>query len=521
MKVFVSLNGVVARRPLIAFTIIVAFIYWPTINRVQAVTGDLDPTFGNAGTVITPFDGGGGAVDVVIQKDGKIVAVGGANSDFALARYNSDGSLDPTFGTEGKVTTDFFGGLDHAFAALLQEDGRVIAIGTAFKVDHYVFALARYNVDGSLDSTFGSGGKIGAELFDGRDAEQAYDAALQKDGKVIVVGNSLSNGSGGLTLARFNIDGTIDTSFGSNGKVTTTLASHSYAVALQQDGRIVVGGFFFRIAPTIDFSVARFNSDGSLDTSFGSGGIVATDFYGRDDFLYDLAVQEDGKIVGAGIAFTDVGIYHFSVTRYNGDGSLDTSFGTGGKATTAIGSYSAAYAVAIQSNGKIIMGGVATPGFAFVRYSKDGSLDLTFGSGGISTGTMDDRIGAVLALAIQKDGKIVGAGSAGDDFAVVRLNGDGFDACLQDESNGNLLQINSTTGDYQFTNCSGFTVGGAGTLTKKGSTIILQHNASDRRISAKLDTAVSKATASIQMLSQAMTFSITDRNTANNTCACR
>jgi uncharacterized delta-60 repeat protein/uncharacterized repeat protein (TIGR01451 family) len=397
-----------------------------------AAPGTLDPSFGTGGEVTTDFGGSDSAEAVAIQSDGKIVAVGGTFSfpsgDFALARYNADGSLDPSFGSGGKVTTDF-GGFDAASAAVIQPDGRIVAAGRSGSGD---FALARYNTDGSLDTTFGNGGKLTTD-FGGFDA--AFGVALQADGKIVAAGQG--GPGGGFALARYNTDGSLDPSFGSGGEVTTHFTSGFevvIAVAIQLDGKIVVTGQTFA-GGFQQFALARYNTDGSLDTSFASGGIVATNFGFDSAFGGALAIQPDGKIVAAGRAGTD-----FLLARYNGDGSLDATFGSGGIVTTDFGGtvFDAAFGVALQSNGKIVAAGGTFNGFvgpsadfALARYNPDGSLDASFGSGGQVT-TDFGGFDVARSVALQADGKIVAAGGTFNgfvgpsaDFALARYNPDG------------------------------------------------------------------------------------------------
>ncbi len=245
----------------------------------------------------TDFGGTDIANAVVLQSDGKIVAVGQDSSDFALARYNADGSLDSSFGTGGKVTTDF-GGSDAALAAVLQPDGKIVAVGTS-AAD---FALARYNTDGSLDTSFGTGGKVTTD-FGGTD--QAWAAVLQPDGKIVAAGLA----SADFALARYNTNGSLDTSFGTGGKVTTSFegSDQARAVVLQPDGKIVAVGW----DNGVEFALARYNTDGLLDSSFGTGGKVTTDFGGSDAALAAV-LQSDGKIVAVGFANTT----DFALARY-------------------------------------------------------------------------------------------------------------------------------------------------------------------------------------------------------------
>lgn len=507
-------------------------------NRVQAAAGNLDSSFGSGGKVTTHFSSDfEEAFDLAIQPDGRIIAIGQTDlfpaSDFAIARYNPDGSLDPTFGSGGKVTTDFFGGHDLAVAVALQSDGRiVVAGGVASSPDASFslldFGLARYLTDGSLDTSFGVGGKVATD-FSG-DFDVATDVVLQPDGKIVAAGTK----SIGLdyAVARYNTDGSLDTDFGSGGTVTTDFfgnGDQATAVALQSDGKIVVGGQAVSVVTFNDFGLVRYNGNGSLDTSFGSGGKVTTDFF-IFDIINDLFIQPDGKIVAGGTTLS--GNVDFALARYNSDGTLDPAFGSGGKVVTDLFSQSgdSPNALALQPDGKIVAAGSTIVGpaldFALVRYNSDGNLDTSFGSGGKVQTDFFDNLDVANAVALQTDGKIIAGGRAtipgqtlNSDFALARYNG-AFDLCLQDDGNGNLLEINTTTGEYQFTSCSGFVIGGTGVLTRRGCTITLQHFVADRRVLATINTCQKKATASIRLLSQGRTFTITDRNTANNTCAC-
>jgi len=385
--------------------------------------GDLDPSFGSGGKVTTDFaTGDDDALALALQPDGKVIAVGGAGgaNDFALARYNTDGSLDTSFGTGGKVTTDFSGG-SGASAVALQPDGRLVVAGDAdIPGVGLNFALARYNPDGSLDLGFGNGGKVTTDFGTGFNV--AYSLALQPDGKILAGGQADIPGVGAnFALARYNPDGSLDLGFGNGGKVTTDFAgSVVYSLALQSDGKILAGGqtgSSVGFPPPLDAALARYNPDGSLDSGFGSGGKVTTDFGTGFDAAYSLALQPDGKIVVAGVGGVPGMGIDFALVRYNPDGSLDSGFGNGGKVITDFaGFFDAARALTLQPNGKIVLAGETSisgvgSSFGLVRYNPDGSLDLGFGNGGKVT-TDFAGSGAARALALQSDGKIVAAGHA-------------------------------------------------------------------------------------------------------------
>jgi uncharacterized delta-60 repeat protein len=328
------------------------------------------------------------------------------------------------------VTTDFAGGSDLAFGVALQPDGKIVAAGTATRGATIIsdFALARYNPDGSLDATFGSAGKVTTDF--GGDSDRAQSVALQPDGKIVAAGTTSTPGVSGadFALARYNPDGSLDATFGSAGKVTTDFGGGAEAVALQPDGKIVAAGSASPGATIFsDFALARYNPDGSLDATFGSGGKVTTEFTANFDQANTVALQPNGKIVAAGR--TGAGTSHdFALARYNPDGSLDATFGSGGKVTTDFtGGSDQAFGVALQPNGKIVAAGTAHTGtileFALVRYKKHGGLDPSFGSGGKVTTDFTGSNDLAFGVTLQPDRKIVAVGDAGtvnSDFALAR-----------------------------------------------------------------------------------------------------
>jgi uncharacterized delta-60 repeat protein len=383
--------------------------------RLTPSAGALDPGFGTGGQVLTPIGGNASASALAVQPDGKTIVVGttdagGGGLNFALARYNADGTLDTSFSFDGIVATDFAGTNEIANAVALQPDGKIVVAGfteSASVVNDDV-AVARYNPDGTLDNGFGTNGKVTTD-FAGRN-DEAFGVAVQADGKIVVVGGADLPAPGGtgavdedFAVARYNPDGTLDPGFGTGGKVTTDFGSpfdQAFGVAIQADGKIVAAG-----SDLGDFALARYNPDGSADGTFGTGGKVTTDFGGQVEQAFAVAIQADGKIVAAGTAAGG-----FALARYNPDGSLDSDFDADGKITTNLGGTGAAHSVAIQPNGKIIAGGSVGDDFALARYIPDGSLDPSFGTGGEVTTNLGNT-DSIAGLAVQADGKIVAAGT--------------------------------------------------------------------------------------------------------------
>ena len=388
-----------------------------------------------------------GAHALATQSDAKIVVAGGTNigssaGDFALARYNPDGSLDPEFGTGGIVITDFSGGADLAYAVAVQADGKIVAAGKAYGSDTAEdFAVMRYNPDGSPDLLFGSGGRITVD-FDGS-KDEAYALAIQDDGKIILGGAAGQTVSiAKLGLVRFNSDGTLDTGFGSGGKVSvwmeTDKNSAIQALALQPDGKILAAGWTVTNDTGIDFAVLRFNSNGSLDGTFGSGGRVHTDFNRQADQAYALGLQDDGKVVVAGVKDFGSSVSDFGLARYTSTGVLDPTFGTGGLASLDFyGGRDEARSLIITGSGLILLAGMAYRAghggynFGLARFNADGTPDVTFGSGGKVETDLNNGLDWATPLMMQDDGKIVAGGKAymgvgtGEDFALVRYNSDG------------------------------------------------------------------------------------------------
>ena len=387
-----------------------------------AAAGNLDLTFSGDGKQTTDFgatnDGGNG---VALQANGKVVVVGGSGGDFALARYNPNGSLDTSFSGDGKQRT-VFGGSFGALAVALQPNGKIVAVGVAGS-NFGDFALARYNPNGSLDTSFSGDGKQTTD-FGGFD--RAEGVALQDDGKIVVVGSGRGAPDGGdFALARYNPSGSLDASFSGDGKQTTEFGGSDGAggVALQGNGKIVAVGSAPDLNFGFDFALARYNPNGSLDTSFSGDGKQRTNFGGSDG-AGEVAIRPNGKVVVVGHGGTGVG--DFALAQYTPSGSLDLSFSSDGKQTTDFGGGDGAGGVALRGNGKIVaVGGTSTGGgdFVLARYNPNGSLDASFSSDGKQRTNFGGSDGAN-GVALQGDGKIVAVGTGGSgDFALARYLG--------------------------------------------------------------------------------------------------
>ena len=400
----------------------------------HAAPGDLDASFSGDGKQTTDFGDSDHGQAVAIQADGKIVVAGGSGANFALARYSADGSLDTAFSGDGKVTTEP-GASFYARSVAIQADGQ-IAVAGGSGTD---LALARYRADGSLDPAF-SGGTVTTDLGG---SDYAQSLAIQADGRIVVAGSSGAD----FALARYRADGSLDTSFSGDGKVTTDLggSDHAQTVAITGGGQIVVAGG----SDGDKFALARYRADGSLDTSLSGDGTVTTPLGGHTADA--AAIRFDGSIVVAGASHVvPTGEYELphddlALARYTADGALDTSFGTGGRQTTDFGfgyaANDAGVAVAIQADGKIVVAGWTSlvdwalgsgRDFALARYTPNGSPDTSFGTGGALTSSFSDVYydadDFILGIAIQPDGKIVAAGgTTGEDwtsdFALARYQG--------------------------------------------------------------------------------------------------
>ena len=394
-------------------------------SAVYEALGITDTDFGTLGVVTTTI----GTSDVIrktaLQSDGKILAGGytydGTKSNFGLARYTITGALDTTFSTDGIVTTTI--GANASLRDLaLQTDGKIVAGGGSVNN----FALARYTITGALDTTFDTDGIVTTTI--GANAE-ITGIALQTDGKIVAGGTS----DGNIALARYTITGALDDTFGISGVVTATIGTANYTankLIIQSDGKIVIGSTS-QIGGLYCFALSRYTAVGAPDTAFGSSGVVTATF-SSSDYLYTVALQPDGKILMGGYAYDGISDYYSVLIRYTTAGALDSAFGGGdGVVTTTAPTYDdiEVYDIALQSNGKIVAafygGGSTSTDFMLARYNTNGTLDTSFGGGdGMVMQHLGDY-GESMTLAIQTNGYIVLGGyanySSANRFALMRF----------------------------------------------------------------------------------------------------
>jgi uncharacterized delta-60 repeat protein len=435
----------------LVFLVAIAVISSSAVAFGQA--GRLDSTFGTGGVFTTNFAQFDVTIDsaVAIQSDGKIVLGGttpnGSSQAAALLRLDSNGTLDPSFGTGGIVNSDFGLELGAAVTAVvIQPNGQILAAAVGAFLNEG--SVGRFNADGSVDTTFGTGGFAVSSSIDSA-AGRLSLMALQADGKILV--------TGGNVIGRYTSTGQLDTTFGSGG-IAPLASAAATAIALQSDGKILIttgmgGPTQLSEAPlapqALAGSIARYTTNGSVDKTFGVSGQAASVASAAA-----IAVQSDGKIVVAGTIDSALVVGSnqtgFGVFRYNSNGTLDATFnlgiglGNGGGVITGFGSSfpdSGPFALAIQSNGDILVAGLAGNGnpqgvgltsssFALARYTTSAKLDTTFGTNGtVITTLTTGNISLVSALALQSDGKIIAAGNTGtaaqrgnflNNFAVAR-----------------------------------------------------------------------------------------------------
>ena len=384
---------------------------WASPAAARSAPGDPDPGFGRRGVVVTdlPTSLPDMLGPVAVQPDGRIVVAGSllGPSDLFVIRYEADGSLDRSFGGDGMVVTTMPGITSEPADTVIQPDGGILVAGTAYGFTDTGF-MVRYHSDGTLDTAFGTEGVARVQF--GRQS-WVNAVGLQADGRILVTGMGAAFGSpSDLVVGRYMADGTPDASFGAGGTTTLDIGGSEVgeALAVQPDGAIVAAGRT-GLWP-YGFLVARLLPDGSLDPAFGPGGIVVTPI-DTDADAYAVALQSDGSLVVAGRG----GGGGIAVARYRTSGALDQSFGAGGIVVSHLLGVAVAFGVAIQTDGRIVVAGrAATPEVGVdvgvvLRFLADGSRDPGFADGGLVHNTKAHP-SVFDDLVLQTDGKIVVAG---------------------------------------------------------------------------------------------------------------
>lgn len=419
-----------------------------TISLAQ--DGSLDTTFDMDGKVVTLFGTNLSSVhDLAVQPDGKIIAGGSVfattsiYNQFALARYNQDGSLDATFGAGGKAVSDF-SDLRLEFSAMaLQNDGKIVAVGSSHTfntLSYEQFEIMRFNTNGTIDTSFGVNGKVLPITFG--DVNNMAAVIIQTDGKIIVGGDTKTYGDSAnsdFVVMRYLTNGILDPDFGHNGIVITSLQADDVvkAITVQDDGKILLAGSSrAEYDPVLgyyaqDFAVVRYNSNGSLDATFGTDGKFLAQ--GNEEFDSALLVksQSDGNIIVAGSALPAGAPNNFLMMRLLPNGELDSSFGTGGVVIKSL-SFGDVTAMEMQPDGKILLaqyhgtGGTSSADIQLMRFLTTGAPDLTFNDDGMVTTDFINQNSQAHSIAVQNDGKILIGGGSGNpihvDFALARFN---------------------------------------------------------------------------------------------------
>jgi len=400
------------------FVVLILFIFSGISSVSQP--GSLDLSFGNDGIVVSPITEYNEDVYATkVQADGKIVLAGyqeiNNSKDMMVARYNNDGSPDLSFGNNGVVLIDFGTDSDAAWCMELQDDGKIVVAGYIYEqlttVDDY--AMARLNTDGSLDDSFGNGGLVTTDI-DGY-YDNAYDIAIQDDGKIILAGEAYIIDRRHTCLVRYNSDGSLDNSFGNAGVVIKTIGQvrdRARAVRIQSDGKIVAAGFFDDGAEDIVF-VAQFNSDGTSDNSFGNSGVATLSIGSEGSKAFCMCMQPDDKSIIAGVMYKADQTMDALFVRHNTDGTLDNTFGNGsGIYLHAFNSSDVVNDIILQEDGKIL---AATGSFSYelVRLMPDGSKDYDFGTDGVVNTLIGER-GNASSLCLDDNEKVVVGGRSDD-----------------------------------------------------------------------------------------------------------
>ena len=410
--------------------------------------GTLDTTFDTDGIVITEFEYSTDELKkIIVLPNDKIIALGTSRyrqpnnayfSNIVLSKYNSDGSLDTSFGNLGKVYSVFGENVYTIMNAFVQTDGKILVNAYYYVFPSYdpIYELIRYNSDGSLDTTFGTNGKIAT-------SSGVFSLINPVDGKLLFVsGNYLPSGDYEHIIKKYNNNGSIDAVFGTNGSVTFNNGNSPYDLkfALQQEGKILVSGTSYYSGFNTQFFTRRLNVDGSLDTTFGTNGQITTPIQG---YVLSNLVQSDGKIVVVGMSGG------LSLIRYNPNGTIDIAYGTNGIASSSLDNYNQINSVFLQPDNKILAAisqynPLQNPNeFKVKRINTDGTLDNDFGGNNGITTLFYNGYNEAFSIGLQSNNKIILAGTTYDginnNFALTRLNNNVLSVADISENQTNLV----------------------------------------------------------------------------------
>lgn len=389
------------------------------VPAARASAGALDPSFGAGGRVLA---GPGTFMAAAFQPDGRLVVAGTDGADLLVVRFLPNGQPDPSFGGDGRATKDLGGIGDVGNALVVQSDGAIVVAGT----NGSDFGLARYLSGGELDPSFGTNGVVTTDVRGlgpaGNDLPAVPDVATAiiglDDGRLVVAGHGGNrarvdgSADSDFVLARYLSDGSLDPTFGSGGIVTTDLGYQDRINALVLQGsRYVAAGTGHLAEGRVprDFIVARYTDLGLLDTTFGPGGVVRTDL-GDHDIAEDIVALPDGSLVAAGRSAGNI-----ALVRYSADGAVDASFGTSGRVITDLGGFDGAFAGVADAGRLLVAGSSRSRDVAVVRYSPSGAVDTSFGDNGVVTTDFDPTVADIAnALAVDGNGRAVVAGASGE-----------------------------------------------------------------------------------------------------------
>lgn len=391
-------------KPLSLLLFFTGFFFAPEINAQFCAP---DSSFGRNGVeVLKKTFSNEFTASSAIQQDGKIViavTVYSPNNNVSMfiVRYDATGKLDKTFGLNGKITPELNSNRAYAGAVSIMPNGKIVIAGYSYQqheqYSNYDFTLLRYHTDGSPDSSFGDNGIVLTDFKNGTENEIASEMVLQPDGKLIVAGTSRDFGAElgiyrtRFICARYNMDGTLDNSFGAFGKRDFYFdvdqhdeEAEATSLALDSKGRIIIAGYNSSYTQGVDAVVVRCNPDGSPDLTFANGGTVITHIAGSYLYIRSLLIVPGDKIVlGGSITGQYMSNESSIMIRYTENGLIDAGFGKDGMVTNnAINAVNNCYSMALQTNNKIVVAGSTNNAFYLSRYDVDGSPDISFGNNG-------------------------------------------------------------------------------------------------------------------------------------------